>query len=916
MDTKIYALHEKLALIAKEFPDQLAIQIKKDAKYVSYTYREIYQHAQIIASYLINSGIKPKDKIALILENCPEWGFIYFGIIMTGATAVPIDIQSNSKDIEYYLHDSESRIIFISEKIVTNNLSNLEKIIVIGNLPTNLENNKFINFSEVLKTSIIKNFPKITPDYLASILYTSGTTGKPKGVMLSHQNFYANYLSVCKTKLVDTFYGNSIISILPLHHSFPFAAFIIPLFSRCKITFTESLKSEDILATMRESNIGIFVCVPQILYLFHKKIATELKKIPFYFRIPLWIFIELFWQLRKFTGLNLNKILLAKIHQSFGKKLNYFVCGGAKLDATVAKFFMKLGFTVIDGYGLSETSPGVAFNLDQIHKINSVGQPLPDVKVKIITTNNEENTKIGEIAIQGPNVMQGYYKLPEATAEVIRDNWFYSGDLGYLDRENYLYITGRKKELIILSSGKNISPEEIELHFSKEKLIKEICVLAIGERENEKLMAIVVPDFEYAKKTGEVDIQGNIRWHIETLAKELPPYKRIMGFVLTKESLPRTRLGKLKRFAVKDKYLAELSGAKIAKSDEETALSDADLKLLSTETAQQIITVLTEETNPLKPIHPDDHLEIDLGMESLGRIELMMHLEKIFNIKIPNETVIKVASVRDLINEIEHLMLEQKHLAITTSANKPQSEESLWQQILATELPKDLQKKITISPTKFDIAFANFAKGTLFTVFKLFSRLEIIGRENLPLNENVILCSNHNSFLDGFIVEAALPTKILEHTFFIGLKTFFEAPIVKNFAKTMRFIPIDPGTQMIAALQASAFVLRNNKVICIFPEGERSIDGTVKEFKKGVGILAKELKLRLLPIYIDGSFESWARGVKFPKPHKIKIIFGNPCDVSELETLGYKLQAKSAYEAIAKGIREKVIALKNQVSSV
>lgn len=934
MDTQIYTLHEKLRLMAAELPNQPAIQIKKDSQYIAYTYQEIYQQAQNIAAFLINSRIKPGDKIAIILENCPEWAFIYFGIVMAGATAVPIDIQSHEKDLHYFLEDSSCKIIFASINLLAtlntlaNNLSELNKIIILGDHEIKTENNKIINFGEIQKniddTKIDnKIFPQVSPDNLASILYTSGTTGKPKGVMLSHHNFYSNFLSFTKTGF--SFYHNNVLSILPLHHSFPFITFIIPLFSQCKITFVESLKSEDLLECMRESGVGIFVGVPQIFYLFHKKLESEIKKIPFLIRTPLLSLIEIFWWLRKLAGLNLNKILLAKIHKTFGKKLKYFVSGGAKLDSDTAKFFMKIGFTVIEGYGLSETAPIVTFNLDKLHKIDSVGKVIPDVSIKIIETGSEQiidapvgaqraAPSIGEIVISGPNVMQGYYKHPEATAEAIKDGWFYSGDLGHLDNNGYLYITGRKKELIILSSGKNISAEEIELHFSSEKLIKEICVLAVGEKETERLMAVIVPDFEYAKKNGEVDIQGNIRWHIETLSKQLPPYKRIMGFIITKEALPRTRLGKLKRFAVKEKYLAELLGNKVAEPTEEIVLSDTDLKLLSSPTAQQIIAVLNEETNPVKPIQPDDHLEIDLGLESLGRIELIMLLERVFKLKIPNEVVTKVSNVRDLITEIQNLIHEQNHTAITSSTTtKPQSEESLWKDILQTELPKDLLKKISVNPTPFEIAFANFAKGTMFTVFKLFSFLKINGAENLPINENMILCSNHNSFLDGFVIEAALPTKILEHTFFLGLKTFFEAPVIKNFAKTMRFIPIDPGTQMIAAMQASAYVLRNKKAICIFPEGERSIDGKVKEFKKGVGILAKELNVRIVPIYIDGTFEAWPRGEKLPKPHRIIVTFGKPCELAELQAIGYKLNAKNAYEAIAKGIREKVIALQKSI---
>ena len=276
--------------------------------------------------------------------------------------------------------------------------------------------------------------------------------------------------------------------------------------------------------------------------------------------MPFFGLIEILWQIRRFSGINLSKLALSKMHRPFGQALRFFACGGAKLNEEAARYLVKMGFTILEGYGLTETSPVVAFNPLKKQKIGSVGRVIPDVELKI---NNPDATGMGEVVIKGPNVTPGYYKQAEETLSVLKDGWFYSGDLGYIDKDGYLYITGRKKELIVLSSGKNIYPEEIESHYSKSPYIKEICVLGVGAVEEERLSAVVVLDTDYCRKVGEADLNSTIRWELENLSEGIAPYKRIKGYIITRENLPRTRLGKIKRYEVKSKYLDELMGTKL-----------------------------------------------------------------------------------------------------------------------------------------------------------------------------------------------------------------------------------------------------------------------------------------------------------------------------------------------------------------
>jgi len=886
-------LTEKLAQVVQQVPDNIAVQIKKGSEYVQYTYKEFYDHAQSIAYSLIQLGIKPGDKIIIMLENRPEWGFIYFGILMAGAIVVPVDPQSNKNELEYFIKDSASKIIFISNQLLSAlkdvDTSMVAKIIVLDEMPHDADKKilSFIKFFACPQTNTV--WPKILPDNLASILYTSGTTGKPKGVQLTHANFYANFSSIEKLKFLST--KHNVLSILPLHHSFPFmVTLVLPLFTQNKITYLASLKREEILACMREVGITVLIGVPQFFVLLSKAINQAIKTIPFFLRWPLYGLIELGWLLRKFTKINLNKYLLYRVHKLFGRKLKFLVCGGAKLNLDVEIFFNKLGFSLMQGYGLTETAPDVTFNPGVLRKLGSVGKAIPGVEIKII---DPDQYGIGEIIIKGANVMQGYYNRPEETANVIKDGWFYSGDLGYVDRDGFLFITGRQKELIVLSSGKNITPEQVEDHYQQSLFIKELCVVAVTSPKTaeEKLMAVIVPDFDHLRKVGVIDAYTMIKTDLEILSKNYPEYKRIMGFVITKENLPRTRLGKLKRHIIQAEYAGELKQGKLA-AYQEQELSEDDLQIIATPVFKQVVEVIQQEKQIKQPVSLNDHLGIDLGFDSLSRVELIASLEKKFNLRITESLMANVFTVKELVVAINDLLKQQKP---GVGFTETKAKETLWRDLLSADPEKSITDKINLLPNILDkIATVMFCDG-LQMIAKLAWRIEVKGIENLPKNTAFVLCPNHNSYLDAFLMAAALPNSVEIQNFFLGYNVFVDVPIIRDLVKIGRIIPLDPGVKLVEALQACGYVLRHGKVICIFPEGGRSTDGLVKTFKKGIGILAKELNIPLVPVYIDGSFKTLPRGRIFPRFNKIKIIFGKPYmpdQADDYATIAHKIQQK------------------------
>ncbi|UCD15579.1 MAG: AMP-binding protein, partial [Candidatus Omnitrophota bacterium] len=682
---------------------------------------------------------------------------------------------------------------------------------------------------------------------------------------------------------------DNILSILPLHHSYAFlVSLIIPLLLKIKITYLDSLKPTEILKCLNSQRITLMAVVPQILYLFYRPIKEKIDRLPFCFRLIFNLSLETAWVIKKTTGINLARLIFYKIHSLLGKHLRFFICGGAKLNEEVSRLFFKLGFKIIEGYGLTEASPVVSLNPPNKIKIGSVGKPIPDVKVKILKPHAD---KTGQILIKGDNLMAGYYRNEKETAKTLKDGWLYSGDTGFIDRGGYLYIRSRIKETIVLSSGKNISPEEVEAHYLKSPFIKEICVLA--DEKEETLAAVVVPDLPYFKKTKEPNVSDVIKWNLAYLSEKLPPYKRIRDFVIVEEALPKTLLGKTQRFKIRQIY-KEYSGRRAPKKEiiKEQTLSSIAKKILK----------VIEKTTGKKGLSLSDHLELDLGLDSLKKIEIMLALEQILGITLKEENFSNIFTIEELINKMEEMVP-----ALTPSQEK---ERIFWKEILAQEPPSPLKKTIDLSPSLFTRLFTSTFAIIINCMARIFFGLKVYGKTNLP-RQNFILCPNHTSYLDGFLIFTSLPLKLKHKLFFLGLSAYFQSPIIKRLTKYMKVVPIDYARNLLDSMKVCSYILENKKVLCIFPEGTRSVDGQLKEFKKGIGILTKELDAKIIPVYIKGSYQAWKPSVLFPRPHPIKVTFGKPRSKEQLKETGLLLNKDAdTYQAISLGIRQEVAKLK------
>jgi len=849
----------------KKNPEKEIIFFKEYKEYVAPTYQNLYSQIYNLAQFLLKNNISKNDHIAIILENSFHWPVSFFAIMRVGAISIPLNPQMEKEELHSLLKHSETKCILTSLNLYSRINDTAEglgiSIIAIDAEQTQLE----------IKTKPLLNIakPEMSVDDIASIVYTSGTTAEPKGVLLTHKNLLSNLDSLTKLELINP--DDCLISILPYYHSYPFMVnLLLPLITGAKISFPLYVEPQEIMDCIKKTGVTIFIGVPRIFSLFHQKIKKGINNLFFVKRLILKTILKISLILRISLGVNLAKFALSNLHSRFGNRLRFMISGGAKLNKDIAYDFYLWGFNMLQGYGLTETSPGASFSMPNKFKPDSVGKALPGVKVKI---NEPDTSGIGEIIIKGDNITQGYYKSENITNIAIKDGWFYSGDLGYIDKKGFIYIKNRKKELLVLSSGKKIIPDEIESFYDSSPYIEELCVFLTQDQENSKdiLCAAILPNYITLRKEKITQVKDKIRWEIENNSRSLPSFKRIKKYIIINEKLPRTALGKLKRYLVREKYHIHWEEAKPNKE-----LTSEEEMLLANPTCKKAYDYLCDKLN--RTVYINDNLEIDLGLDSLEQIGLFLGFQEVTDVQFKEEDVFEIYTVKDILIAL----MKASNSPNQKEPEKKEEQKASLKEMLMMPANDQIKKSIILKQSFPQKSFNFILKCATSILAVVFFRLKVKGLKNLPLDGPLILCPNHASFLDAPLLFTALKQKDLSNTYFLGLKKYLENPALEWAKKTLRLIPIEARLDLTESLQKCAFVLKNSKILCIFGEGERTSDGTVKNFKKGIAILIKELNVGVIPVYIDGSFQAWSRHHKLPRPHKITITFGKKIEPQQL----------------------------------
>ncbi len=861
---------------AASFGDRTAFHFF-DETWKTMSYGELLELVRAGAGYLKSRGIVKGDRVAIVAENRPEWPAAYLSIVFCGAVAVPIDIQLGPDDIGNLVRNAGVACVIHSiktEKTVLRCIEGTEIMAVAV---------------EAMKTGepLSRGYEgagEIEPSDLASIIYTSGTTGVPKGVMLSHENFCSDAAAVHGAHIVSE--HDNVLSVLPLHHTYPFmCTFLVPLSIGASVTFSPGLKAADIIAAVRETGVTVIVAVPRLLELIRNGVVAKMKELGVISR-PLMGLMRLCGALRRQYHVNAGKAIFRSVHSNF-RTLRFFTSGGARLDPGLMTDLEALGFTILEGYGLTETAPIVTFNPPEKRVPGSAGQPLPGVQIGVADD--------GEIMIKGPMVTSGYYRNEKATAGTFRDGWFLTGDTGYLDDRGYLFITGRKKEVIVLSTGKNVYPEDVERAYLVIPLIKEICVTVPPRgAPADALHAVIVPDLDYARKSHIGNMAETLRWQINEVSQGLPEYQRVRGFTLHGEPLPRTPLGKLRRFLV----TAILEG-----KEQGAPEKGEDGSLREDEIGRGVVSCIISIVGDERPVHGSDNLELDLGFDSLRRIEFVSAVEKRFGISLPDTFMTEVQTVGDVVTKIRESGVE--------GGSARDREARDWSEILQIELTEEDARKAGFSHGPLELAWLSVVFPLVRLCFRAFFRLRVEGKENVPSSGPFIFAPNHRSYLDGFVVGFSFPFSTYRNLSFLGLQQFFRGRTGAWIARMSHVITIDPETYFMRSLQLSAHVLRKGRSLCIFPEGGRSFSDEVLPFKKGIGVLAVELDVAVIPVYLEGTGEALPRGARFIRLKPLRVIIGKPLRMRDID-MSARPGGVDAYQYFADTLRERVIALSQQ----
>lgn len=852
-------------------PGQPAFQLLGPGAKDVYTFGTVWLESARLAGHLIDQGLEPGDRVGIVMEDGPVWGICFLAILSAGCVVVPFDPQNPTGALAHLFEHAGCRLILVSpstrgrvEEAQAGAWTGLPSVTV-SDTPSpgawavcaSVDGDSHTTDCESRGPNPLR--PR-SPDDLLAILYTSGTTGDPKGVVLTSRNVLRNVDEALK--IIQVYPTDHMLSVLPLYHALALIiSLVVPLFAGFTVSFLSVLEPQRILKAFRDEGITIFVCVPQFFYLMHRRILREVEQASWPTRFLFRRLFSVSRMLKRTLGVNAGRLFFRSVHKPFGPGLRLFGVGGARFDPAVQATLETLGFPFIQAYGMTETAALVTVAPQAGNEAGSVGRPLPHVQVAIDRPNAEG---VGEVVVRGESITQGYWRNAEATAAALVDGWLHTGDSGYISPRGFLHLTGRSKDIIVLSSGKNIDPEEIEHQYAGQcPEIKEICVLGVpdqSEEGRERLHAVIVPDFDYLRSRQIVNSADMIRFVIENVSQRLPTYKRVNSYEIRREPLPRTTTRKIRRFQLAQEIRDRQATGKPASQD------PAGPEPRSATERAVFATIRGMKQSAV--VRPEMNLELDLGFDSLERVELLSSLQDRFRVQFSDEQLSALLTVQDLVE-----LLEDR----AQGAEQPDAATS-WSEILRRPLRSDDERTMRVilrqRPVSERVIYVTGRIAALAA--KLFFRFRVKGIENLPDDYPFLICPNHLSYLDAVFLVIALPWRVVRRQFFLGYTNYFESGLLGFLGRRLKVLPVDPDRALRQALRLGAEGLRRSLVLIVYPEGERSIDGTLKTFRKGPSILATELGVPVIPVGIKGTFEAWPRGRKRPRLHPVSLEFGAP----------------------------------------
>jgi long-chain acyl-CoA synthetase len=814
--------------------------------------------------------------IALWAPNSPQWIAAALGVLATGSVLVPVDDQADPAQFDAVLARSGAVLVLTTEphrmacaEILARHATE------VWQLDTAIAGEGF-----QVPPGAFTALTSPGADDPAVLLWTSGTTGSAKAFFLTHGNIAVNVEALRALAVVGP--GDRALLPLPLHHAYPMVVgTLLTLTSGTAIILPGGPTGPLIMKAINDGQATAIVGVPRLYDALVAAIRSRVEGRGAILRLVWRGLVALAIAVQRSTGLRLGSVLFAPLRHTIAPRLRYLVSGGARLDQDTAEMLEALGWIALSGYGLAETASIFTGNSPEGRRAGSAGRSLSG-QIRIAAPDAEG---IGEIELKGPSVTAGYVD-PAANAEAFTsDGWFRTGDLGYVDKDGFLFVTGRAKEILVLGGGKKVNPEDLEHIYGAAPEIREIAIL----EDRGALVALVHPDPAKLRARGTMNVRDGVRVVLGEKALDLPSYQRLSGFALTDQPLPMTRLGKYRRFLLPDLYARALSGGPQRAAH---MLDAADLALLQDPTAASVWALLRERF-PDHAIDLDVDPRLDLNLDSFAWMELGLALESRANVHLTEEDIAGVETLRDLVR-----------LCVVRRAGAASGEE-------ATALATDTER--WLAPTTVLLTTAGFLLyGLNWLVMRLCFRLRISGLEHLPAGGAYVIAPNHNSDLDGFAVAASLSPSRVRHAYWAGdIVRLFFTRLTQTFCRAAHIFPVDERYPD-AAVATAVRVLETGNAQIWFSEGWRSPDGNLQRFLPGIGQLLLRTGAPAVPAWIHGSFEALPRGRRIPRLHRITLTFGPAVAVEVLRKEGI---GRTDEERIADALRSRVADLGRECGS-
>lgn len=864
-------------------------------------YEALAEKVALLARGLVAEDIERGDKVALMAPATPAWIIACLALLRSGAIPVPIDTQIDAEELARILDDAAIETVFADER----GEARLDDVDFDGSvLRLDTGDDHRASWRRLSREGEMeRRAPK--SDETAVLFYTSGTTGPPKGVPLRQRHLRFQARAIESTGILAE--NDRLLLPLPLHHVYPLViGVLVPLSLGVPIVLPHALTGPEFLRALRETDATIIVGVPRLYAALLEALESRLGDLPAIARIGLRGAIAGAVRLRAATGFNAGAFLLRPLRRRVGARLRLLASGGSPLDPSVGERLRGLGWDVAIGYGLTETAPLLTLNPPGSRRMDSVGRALEGVELRIDPqaevagdADADDDGREGEILARGPGVFDGYFELDEETEKAFTDDgWFRTGDLGRIDGDGHLYVAGRKSTMIVTASGENIRTEALEEAYAEHRLIEEIGILKSGDR----LCAVIFPDSsELRKESASVDsvIGEAVRERSRTMAS----YERIDEFRIAKQPLERTRLGKIRRHKLEARFEALATGD-AEESAQPVAVAEMekpDRELLRDDEARAVWRLLCERYAE-RPLAPDTDVRLELGIDSMGWLDLSMEIAAATGVELDEADIAGIDRVRDLLE----IVAEDTGGGddYTAPLEDPES-------ALSADQRRWLEKPAGVRRWLARILYA-LNRGFMRAVFGVRAHGidELAQRPPAPL----IIAPNHTSFLDPFALASALPNQVLENVHWGGWTGYaLRNPLFRGVSRLAGVVPVEPERAMISSLAFGAAVLGRNRSLVWFPEGERARDGELRELRPGIGALLEAVPdARVMPVFIEGAYEAWPRGRRLPRPHRIRVRFGEPATPAALAEGG---RGESKRERIVDGLRGALLELQEKGSS-